>query len=200
MQISHTQNHRARKGFKSYHSHSPLTQDMSIYSLLPLIIQAERTRWVSEELIVKRMVVMEILLSFWKEQCVQVVLAECSSQYKKEISHSENNHSLLERPPQGCGGAHFLGGFWDVTRPGARKSHLGSLSHTRLGQMTFQGSFHPGLFHVLWIFISMNRKLKQLVISTLQNTVTWNPPIIILELSTCISSTYFFFSCFRCFT
>lgn len=67
--------------------------------------------------------------------------------------------------------------FQDVTGPGARKSHLGSLSHTRLDQMTFQGSFRSGLFHVLWIFTSMNTKLKQLIISTLQNAVTWNPPI-----------------------
>lgn len=86
----------------------------------------------------------------------------------------------MEQPPQGRGGVHFTGGFLDVTGAGARKSHPGCLSHIRLSQMIFQGSFHSRLFHILWIFTSTNTKLKQLVISTLQSAVTWNPPIIIL--------------------
>lgn len=86
----------------------------------------------------------------------------------------------MEQPPQGHGGVHFTGDFLDVTGARARKSQPGCLSHIRLSHMIFRGSFHSRLFHVLWIFTSMNTKLKQLVISTLQSAVTWIPPNIIL--------------------
>lgn len=39
-----------------------------------------------------------------------------------------------------------MGSFQDAVGQGARESHLGSLSHEMLDQMTFGGPFHPGLF------------------------------------------------------
>jgi len=49
-----------------------------------------------------------------KRQWVKVVLGEVSSQYKKEIIFSKNNHSS-EQTPQGHCGVPITGGFQYVT-------------------------------------------------------------------------------------
>ena len=55
---------------------------------------------------------------------------------------------VLVQPPQGRGGVLISGGFHDVMGQGARYSHLGSLSHERLGQIISGDPFQPGLFCV----------------------------------------------------
>lgn len=56
----------------------------------------------------KRIEALSLQGATWRR--MQVAAGEVLSWYKKEILHSESNHSL-EQPPQRCGGIPITGGF-----------------------------------------------------------------------------------------